>query len=198
VAAALIETRNSSGLGQFCTFLETRPGMTVLDLAGANQATISFITNYGHRLYSDDLLKQLDERFGDRDFYENQLNPLKVADFLDEALNFPEDHFDGVLLWDALQYLSQPVLEAVVDRLWRMMRPGGAMLAFFSATDSAIEVPSYAYRIADHRTIHLQPRGSRRPAQNFNSRTIERMFERFASVKFFLARDQMREVIVRR
>ena len=59
-----MQTRNSNGLDQFCASLEERAGMNILDLAGANQATITFITNYGHRLYSDDLLLQMDEVFG--------------------------------------------------------------------------------------------------------------------------------------
>ena len=52
--------------------------MAILDLAGANQSTVSFITNYGHRLYSDDFLRQLDYCFGQGDFYENQSNPRAV------------------------------------------------------------------------------------------------------------------------
>ncbi len=56
--------------------------MNILDLAGANQGTVSFVTNYGHGLYSDDLLVQMDEAFGDVDFFENQLSPRRVSDFL--------------------------------------------------------------------------------------------------------------------
>ena len=38
----------------------------------------------------------------------------------------------------------------------------------------------------------------RRPLQLFNNRGVEKLFQRFHSVKFFLARDHLREVIVRR
>ena len=41
-----VETRQSHGLDQFCSSLEDRPGLSILDLAPASQATISFITNY--------------------------------------------------------------------------------------------------------------------------------------------------------
>jgi hypothetical protein len=193
-----LQTRNSSGLDQFCGALEERPGLNILDLAGANQATISFITNYGHRLYSDDLVKQMDECFGDREFFESQQNPLKVAEFLDRTLAFPDDHFDGALLWDSLQYLAPPVLEVVIDRLFRMLRPGSPMLALFSAVERADQIESHGYRIVDHRTIGMQPRGMRRLLQPFNNRTLEKMFQQYHSVKFFLARDNWREVIVRR
>jgi hypothetical protein len=179
--------------------LEERPGLSILDLAAANQNTISFITNYGHRLYSDDILLQLDETFGTgNDFVENQQNPRLLQDFLDKALQFPGQEFDGALVWDTLQFLSAPALSAVVDRLWEILRPGSCVLALFSANEQAQEVPLYSYRMIDPRTIGLNPRGTRKLAQPFNNRGLERLFQKFHSVKFFLTRDHLREVIVRR
>jgi 2-polyprenyl-3-methyl-5-hydroxy-6-metoxy-1,4-benzoquinol methylase len=193
-----LETRNSNGLDQFCSTLQERSGMAILDLAGANQGTVSFITNYGHRLYSDDFLRQLDQCFGQDDFYENQSNPRAVDTFLHAALDFPEEAFDGVLVWDVLEYLSPPLLAVVVQRLRAMLRPGSCLLAVFHSEERAETVPSYSFRIHDHRTIQLATRGRRQPAQFFNNRSLERLFQDFQSVKFFLTRDHLREVIVRR
>jgi hypothetical protein len=193
-----LETRNSHGLDQFCATLGDRTGMAILDLAGANQSTVSFITGFGHRLYSDDFLLQLDRRFGEGDFYENQSDPRAIQEFLDNALDFPEEYFDGALVWDVLEYLSAPMLTKVVRRLHRMLRPDAGLLAVFHADERAETVPSYSYRIQDHRTIQMAPRGRRRPAQIFNNRSLEKLFQDFQSVKFFLTRDHLREVIVRR
>ncbi len=193
-----METRHSHGLDQFCSSLEERPGLSILDLAGASQATISFLTNYGHRLYSDDFVHQLDLCFGDGDFYENQTNPLKTGKFLDTALNFPDGEFDGILVWDTLQFVNAQLLQLVVQKLHRMLRPGACMLAFFHTEERVESIPTYSYRISDHRTILLAPRGQRRPAQFFNNRSLEKLFQDFESVKFFLTRDHLREVIVRR
>src|ERR1700733_12454469 len=100
------ETRQSHGLDQFCASLEDRPGMAILDFAGASQATVSFVTNYGHRLYSDDFVRQLDRVFGttpgkasDAEFFENQTNPARVSDFFEMALTFDDASFDGALVW---------------------------------------------------------------------------------------------------
>jgi Methyltransferase domain len=193
-----LETRNSHGLEQFCATLEESNGMAILDLAGANQSTVSFITGFGHRLYSDDFLVQLDRSFGEGDFYENQSDPRARQEFLDNALDFPEEHFDGALVWDVLEYLSPSMLTAVVKRLHHMLRPGAGLLAVFHADERAETVPAYSYRIQDHHTIQMAPRGRRRPAQIFNNRSLERLFQDFQSVKFFLTRDHLREVIVRR
>ncbi len=193
-----METRNSNGLDQFCATLGDRAGMAILDLAGANQSTVSYITGFGHRLYSDDFLLQLDRRFGEGDFFENQSDPRARQEFLDSELDFPDEHFDGALVWDVLEYLSAPMLTAVVKRLHRMLRPDAGLLAVFHADERAETVSSYSYRIQDHRTIQMAPRGRRRPAQIFNNRSLEKLFQDFQSVKFFLTRDHLREVIVRR
>jgi SAM-dependent methyltransferase len=193
-----LETRHSHGLDQFCASLEERAGLSILDMAGASQATVSFVTSYGHRLYSEDFIHQLDQWFSGGDFYENQTNPLKADKFLDSTLNFPEDHFDGALVWDTLQFLSAPLLAAVIGRLHRVLKPGACLLAFFHAEERLDAIPTYSYRISDHRTIMLVDRGRRRPAQFFNNRSLEKLFQEFQSVKFFLTRDHLREVIVRR
>lgn len=193
-----MQTRQSRGLDQFCASLEERPGLNILDLAGVNQPTISFLTNYGHRLCSDDFMHQLDQCFGDGDFYENQANPLKVGKFLEATLSFPDQEFDGALVWDTLQFLTSPLLHTVVQRMHDMLRPGASMLAFFHAEERVDTIPTYSYRISDHRTLELAPRGKRRPAQFFNNRSLEKLFQDFESVKFFLTRDHLREVIVRR
>lgn len=193
-----LENRHSHGLDQFCASLEERPGLSILDLAGASQSTVSFVTNYGHRLYSDDFVHQLDAFFGEGDFYENQTNPRKVEQFLETSLTFDDASFDGVLVWDTLQFLSAPLLQIVVERLHRILRPGSCLLAFFHSEEKIDTIPTYSYRISDHRNISLVERGRRRPAQFFNNRSLEKLFQDFQSVKFFLTRDHLREVIVRR
>jgi SAM-dependent methyltransferase len=198
-----LQTRNSNGLDQFCASLTERPGLSILDLSGANQNTISFVTNFGHRLYSDDLLLQLDRCFGPvgahaEEFYERQTEAHRAAEFLESTLHFPELSFDGVLVWDTLQYLAPPLLATAVERLYRMLRPGACLFALFYAEERPGMVPAWSYRISDHRTILMTPREERRPAQFFNNRNLEKMFHEFNSVKFFLTRDHLREVIVRR
>jgi hypothetical protein len=198
VSSLNLENRHSHGLDQFCASLEERPGLSILDLAGASQSTVSFVTNYGHRLYSDDFVHQLDACFGEGDFYDNQTNPRKVEQFLEGALTFEDGSFDGVLVWDVLEYLSPPLLSATVDRLCRIVKPGSYLLAVFQAQEKAESVPEYSFRIQDSKTLLVADRGRRKPEQVFNNLSLEKLFQNFESLKFFLARDKLREVIVRR
>ena len=175
--------------------------MSILDFAGASQATVSFVTNYGHRLYSDDFVRQLDQVFAPANganFFENQTNPILVSDFFNLALTFEDASFDGALVWDSLQFLASPLLQTVVAKLHKMLRPGASLFALFHTEERIESIATYAYRIQDHRTIQMSARSQRKPAQIFNNRSLEKLFQDFASVKFFLTRDRLREVIVKR
>jgi hypothetical protein len=189
--------RQSNGLDQFFASLRDRSTLNVLDFAGASQENVSFITSMGHRLSSEDFVRSLDQTFG-ADNVDAQSDPRLVDEFIAENLGFPADSFDGALVWDALQFLSPHLLQLTVDRLYDTLRPGAYLFAFFNADDKARQIPEYHYRIADQKTLTLTPRGYRTAAQFFNNRAIEKVFHRFDSVKFFLARDHLREIIVKR
>jgi len=193
-----IYSRHSAGLEHFFGYIQGEHGLSLLDLAGASQANVGFITGLGHRLYSEDLLATLDQLYGPGDFYGNQCAPEGLERLLAQSLNLAEGSCDGALIWDLLEYLAPPLLKAVVDRLHRLVRPRAYMLAVFHGDERAERVPSYCYRICDARTLLLAPRGLRQPAQLFNNRAIEKLFQDFETVKFFLTRDHLREVVVKR
>lgn len=192
-------TRHSSGFDQFCSILKSGENLSVLDMSGASQANITFITGFGHRISSDDIIGTMVEAFED-DFLEAQQAASKAQRFLDQTLTFPDHCFDGALVWDALQFLAPPLLDQTVAQLLRVMRPGGAMLAFFNSDDKATSIPVYNYRIQDSKTLLQVPRAgvAYQRSQYFNNRSLERLFQDAASVKFFLTRDHLREVIIRR
>jgi SAM-dependent methyltransferase len=190
-------SRHSSGFEQFSAMLQNSGNLSILDMSGASQANVSFITGLGHRISTDDILGTMDQCFAN-DFVEDQKSASKAQRFMDQTLTFPDQSFDGALVWDTLQFLVSPVLEQVVAQLLRVMRPGGLMLVFFRADEKASRIPMYNYRIQDHRTLFVSPRGGYQNVQFFHNRLLERLFQDAGSVKFFLTRDHLRELIVRR
>lgn len=195
-APAAVLSRHSAGVEQFFQALRGREGLSVLDLAGANQANVSFITGLGHRICSEDFLRALDAAFGSGT--EGHSDPKRVREFFAENLALPPESFDGALVWDSLQFLGPRLLEATVAHLRRLLRPGAYVLALFQSNEKMSEVPVYSYRIASEKTLQLVPRGVRRTGQFFNNRSIEKVFQDFQTTKFFLSRDSLREVLVRR
>jgi hypothetical protein len=181
-------------LEQFFAHLRGQEGLSILDLAGASQENINFITNLGHRLYSEDFVRSLDDVFASED----QSDESRMQQFLRSTLNFEKEQFDGVLVWDVLQYMTPALLAVTLERLRAIVRPQSYLLAYFHSDEKAQQVPYYSFRIRDQQHLLLAQRGTRRPVQIFNNRSLEKLFQQFESVKFFLTREQLREVIVRR
>ena len=189
-------TRPSRGLEQFFGSFRDQAGLAILDLGGASQENVNFITSLGHKFYSEDFLRIFHETFGDDTAA--QTNPGRIEHFLQQSLDYPDEHFDGVLAWDVLEYMEPPLLLATVDRLTRILKPRGYLLAFFQSVDRQAAMSHYTFRIQDLRTLQVGQCGDRAAAQQFNNRSLEKLFQKFESVKFFLTRERLREVIVRR
>jgi len=52
-------------------------------------------------------MQSLDSAFGGDDFYENQSSAERAETFLAQSLAFPDQHFDGALVWDVLEFLPR-------------------------------------------------------------------------------------------
>jgi len=189
-------TRASRGLEQFFFNLHGQVGLSILDMAGASQQNIDFLTNLGHKIYSANVVHSMEECFGDDP--SSQTNPGRIDYFLRSNFDYPPQTFDGVLMWDSMQFMNQALLTATVDRLADIMRPKSYLLAFFTVNDKVQEVPSYSFRIQDSKTLLVTERGMRATGHVFNNRSLEKLFGKFESVKFFLTSGNLREVIVRR
>ncbi len=191
-------TRQSPAFQQFVRGLDSSRDIRLLDLGGASSANIQFMSQLGGRLYSEDFFATLEDCFGDGDFYENQRDPARVESFLVQTFSEQRGPFDGALVWDSLQFLRPSLLERTVDHLHRLLEPGAHLLAYFYNDPKATVIPQYSFRIHDESTLQLAARAELPPGQPFSNRNIERLFEDFAGVKFFLSRDNIREVLVRR
>jgi hypothetical protein len=194
----LAAPRHSNGLDQFFSYIKGESHLSILDMGGASQANISFITGLGHRLYTEDYCHLVDAAFTHPNPLAAQSDPRQVKPFLDANLAYPANHFDGVLIWNSLEHLAPLLLAATVDRLYEVTKPRSYLLAFFHADERLRKVPVYSFRISSPKTLLLTPREAKQPAQIFNNRALEKMFQKFESVKFFLTRDLLREVIVKR
>jgi len=191
-------TRPSNGLDQFFLALDGQDRLKILDLCGA-PATTEFLFQLDHVPRPDPFYRALELAFGNGPGYlDRQLEPDRVEIFVEHTLGHKEGEFDAVLLWDSLQYLRPELLEPVLEQIFDITRPGAPLLAVFHADERIEEVPVFSYHVQGRNTLFLSEKDRRRPAQHFNNRMIEKIFKNFASTKFFLARDHLREVLIRR
>jgi len=200
-------SRRSSGMGEVSRLLNSQEGLCVLDMGSTSANNIRFFTGQGHKNYSEDLLRSsLDPALRIQDSAGNSVVDSKK--FLDENLAYPNAQFDVVLCWNLPDYMEENLVKPTIDRLWSVMKPGGILLAFFHTRDAGPDSSCYRYHVNGTDMLEMQevkfaPPG--RPASEsksprlqrvFNNRHIENLFRDFASIKFFLARDAIREVLV--
>jgi hypothetical protein len=206
-------SRRSSGLAELAKLLNSEESLCVLDLGYTSPSNIRYFTERGHKIYSEDLLvASTDPALLTRDEDGNSVPDEKR--FLADNLVYPNAQFDLVLCWNIADYMEEALVKPVVGRLWSLMKPGAMLLAFFHTREAGPDAPCYRYHVVGTDILEMQPivprRDSRRsPAgavqsvdttfrlqRVFNNRHIENLFRDFASIKFFLSRDNVREVLV--
>jgi SAM-dependent methyltransferase len=199
--------RRSSAMAELANILKSEDPLCVLDIGATSAGNIRFFTERGHRIYSQDLLEAAkDPELIRRD--EQGQTVLDEKKFLEDNLAYPNAHFDIVFCWNLADYLDESLVKPVIGRLWSVMKPGGMLLAFFHTREAGPDAPCYRYHISDGAVLSMhalnaksQLKGqasgrSLRLQRVFNNRHIENLFRDFASIKFFLSRDNVREVLV--
>jgi SAM-dependent methyltransferase len=194
-ALTLRPSRRSSGLLEFNKQLAGRENLCILDLGPTSPQNIAHLTGAGHRIYNEDvLLASLDPAIMGKN--EEGKEQVELERFLAENLRYGNQQFDAVLCWDIPDYLHESLVKALVERVAGVLKPGGVLLAFFHTKDAGPEAPYYRYHIAGPDVLELQRGPQFRLQRVFNNRHIENLFKEYKSIKFFLARDNVREVLV--
>jgi len=188
-------SRRSSGLGELTRLLKGSEGLAVLDLGPTSPANIAHFTNLGHRVYNEDvLLAAQNPEYKIK--CEDGTTEVDVDRFFRENLVFKNVKFDAVLCWDISDYMTEPLVKPMIERIACVMNPKGYLLAFFHTKDAGAEAPYFRYHIDGAETLKLQ-RGPKFSLQRvFNNRHVENLFRDYGSLKFYLARDNVREVLV--
>jgi hypothetical protein len=195
--------RHSTAFKEFMRTIGKEEELSFLDLGATSATNISLLTERGHRLRTEDLLGSS----FDPDVYVTgpEGKTLDVDRFLKDNLQFRGQQFDAVFFWDIADYLPEPLVKPVIERICVSMKPGAMLLAFFHTKDAGPDAPYSRYHIVGDDALDLQPlmvsngNGSAslvKLQRVFNNRHIENLFRDYSSLKFFLARDSMREVLV--
>jgi SAM-dependent methyltransferase len=199
--------RRSSAMAELSRVFKSEDTLCVLDIGATSASNIRFFTERGHRIYSQDLL----EASGDPSLVikdEHGQATLDSKKFLDENLAYENGLFDLVFCWNLADYMDEGLVKPVVGRLWSVMKPGGMLLAFFHTREAGPDAPYYRYHLTGSDVLEMHALNAKRDHRGghsaksftlqrvFNNRHIENLFRDFASIKFFLSRDNIREVLV--
>lgn len=191
--------RHSSGWTQLAGHLRKHESLRMLDIGPTSAGNINFITDLGHSVYMANLV---DDAARPEYRIPSPDDPAKitydVTRYLDENLDFAGRIFDVVTLWDTADYLPEPLVQPVIDRIHSVMEPTGQLLAFFHSKLTGDDIAFTRYHLTGTDQLQMQRTGNHPILRTYTNRQIEGLFKSFASFKFFLAKDTLREVIVTR
>lgn len=189
--------RTCIGLGEFMRNLSasSEVKMCVLDLGPTSPTNITLLTELGARVFNEDILSESqDSNYAVKQ--EDGSCQVDPARFFADNLHYPDGQFDAILFWDVADYLPETLVKPLVERLQSMLKPKGHLLAFFHTKDGGAESLYSRHHIVQKDTLELEPIPGFKLQRIFNNRHIENLFKDFASRKFFLGRDNMREVLM--
>jgi len=196
-------SRHSSGWGQLLERMRSEESLRVLDIGPTSSNNINFITSLGHSIY----LANLVEDAAKHDWIVPQEDGdgvrFDVERFLEAHLDFSGRGFDVVLFWDTADYLPQELLLPVLERIHAVMVPDGQMLAMFHpqagvSASGVAKADFHRYHLTDRNMVDVQRAGEYPVLASYTNRQIERLLKSFKGFHFYLAKDNMREVVVTR
>ena len=191
--------RRSSGWEALQKHMREQEGLRVLDIGPTSPQNINLLTGMGHSVYMADVVHEaLRGNF--------QLAPAEgetkagfnVDGFFQENLNFPGREFDVVLLWATLDYIPEGLVAPLVERLHAATHPGGKVLAVFHSKTEGPYTAYCRYHLTESGEVEMQQAEPFSIQRVYTNRKIEGLFNGFAGNKFFLARDNLYEVLITR
>lgn len=191
--------RRSSGWEALQKDLRAQDGLRILDIGPTSSQNINLLTGMGHSVYMADVVYEAHRANWQLPPAEGKAKPgFDIQGFFEENLNFPGREFDVVLLWATLDYIPEALVAPLVDRLRRATTPGGKILAVFHSKPEGPYTAYCRYHLTETGEIEMQQSEPFHILRVYTNRNIERLFDGFAGNKFFLARDNLYEVLITR
>lgn len=191
--------RHSSGWEALLKHLRAENGLRVLDIGPTSPQNINFLTGMGHSVYMADVVHEaLKGDWVVPPKEKGEAPGFDLAGFFEQNLNFQGRQFDVVLLWATLDYIPDGLTKALVEHLEAATLPGGKVLAIFHSKKEGPYTAYCRYHLTEAAEVEMQESAPYAVQRVYTNRSIERLFEGFAANRFFLAKDNLYEVIVTR
>jgi hypothetical protein len=182
----------TKALQKFLASLTSRESPVLLDLGPVVGSNVSFFgEQLGCKIRVEDIFADID-----RHVKEGRIEAL--PEFLAHRLSQAEGAVDGILCWDLIDYLDRPSAQALASELTRVLRPDGALLAFFGTAQPS-DSRYTKFVIVDDLTLRYRPYAAARGRQAvLLNRDIIRLFPGMRVSDSFLLQNNIREIVFRK
>lgn len=190
--------RHSSGWKRVLARLSEEPGLRILDIGPTSPNNINFLTSLGHSVYMADLVEEAVKPEWRLPTGDNEPERFEVDGFLARHMDFADRKFDAVLLWDALDYIPEPLAGGVIGKLSTVLTEKSVILALFHAKISGPGTAFCRYHVTDNETILSEERDPHPVLRSYQNRQIEALLAPLGACRVLLAKDNIREAVVSR
>jgi hypothetical protein len=182
----------TKALRKFLTLLTSRASPVLLDLGPVVGSNVSFFgEQLGCKIFVEDIFADVD-----RHYREGKSEELPA--FLKKRFPQADGAVDGILCWDLLDYLDRPAAQELATQLTRVLRPDGALLAFFASAKPR-ETCYTKYIIVDEVNLkHRSYPAARARQASLLNRDILRLFQGLRVADSFLLQNNLREILFRK
>ena len=178
--------------------LQAEPGLRVIDNGFTSPSNINYLTSLGHSIFLTDLVNDAWTGNWQKGVDEDGKPIWDAEGFLNRSLNFEGRTFDIILMWTALDYLPEGLIQPIVSHLSDFMNPGGQLLAFFHTKMTGEETARLRYHVTATDNVDMQLTQQFPIQRAFTNRSIEKLFAGWSGHRQFLAKDSVSEVIMTR
>ena len=183
---------STKALRKFLSCLTSRKSPVLLDLGPVVGSNVSFFgEQLGCKIFVEDIFADVDRHVRD-DKLEN------LGAFLKKRFTMDDGCVDGILCWDVMDYLDRPAAQELASQLTRVLRPDGALLAFFG-TAPPRDARYTKFIIVDEVNLKHRPYPALRGRQAaLLNRDIIRLFPAMRVTDSFLLQNNLREILFRK
>ena len=187
----------SNIMKDFIKGISTMPTPKILDIGPVVGSNLEFFLNFGIKVYMEDYVSAY-------------LNPkyslvldgkitLDEGKFFQDNFNYEANSLDGLILWDYLSYTEPRFAGVFVDKISRMVKSGGLVIAFFH--NHKITGPGiiHKYRIHNESLLEYIPTELRTEFKKvFQIRDVSQLFVGFQIQRSYLLKHNVIEILLRK
>lgn len=183
---------STKALRKFLTTLAGKESPTLMDLAPVVGGNLNF---FGEHLGCKVLIE---DAYADVERHVREQKLSELPEFFSKRFREADASVDGILCWDLMDYLERPAAQALSEQLTRVLKPEGALLAFFG-TAQPRDAHYTRYIIVDEQNLKHRPYpATRGRLATLANRDIIRLFERLRVSDSFLLQNNLREILFRK
>ena len=178
----------SNALQLFIESLARHPQGQILDVGPVCQENIRFFAQQVQKLYVCDMFIRLD-------FCLRKGNPVRQ---IWQQLDYPQESFDGILLWELADRLDDQEVSTLVELCHKMLKPGG-MAVVLVLGEQAASSSVNSFVVGQDCRVHLRPQPHLHlPLRGRQNRDVLAMMAPLTPAKSFICRLGFMEFLFRR